>query len=319
MEAKVNNFQNNAKDSNIILTSESNEMDLSVKLSKIFSYNGHNVSFIKTSYGILLNATQMAKAFNKKPAEYLRLPSVNQLIKSMVGFSHLSENQIVTTMLGSPENGGGTWMFEDLAIDFARWLDTDFRLWCNSKIKEFLTSNLVLFQILLIRQKQPKNGLSSIVELSKRKLLLWLNIKGRSKKEWKKEIAVNTLEEKKGDIEFSESFKKVDHENMWLIRDVAKKLEQNGIIIAEKNLRLFLEEVKFMFRNGQGRWELYSDIVKNKFGVYRSYFVDKYSGERVNQQTIYMTGAGYEVTLKGIKEKCRSLFLKYGKFEDPNF
>lgn len=47
MEAKVNNFQNNAKDSNIILTSESNEMDLSVKLSKIFSYNGHNVSFIK--------------------------------------------------------------------------------------------------------------------------------------------------------------------------------------------------------------------------------------------------------------------------------
>lgn len=54
MEAKVNNFQNNAKDSNIILTSESNEMDLSVKLSKIFSYNGHNVSFIKTSYGILL-------------------------------------------------------------------------------------------------------------------------------------------------------------------------------------------------------------------------------------------------------------------------
>lgn len=143
METKVNNFQNNAKDSNIILTSESNEIDLSVKLSKIFSYNGHNVSFIKTSYGILLNATQMAKAFNKKPAEYLRLPSVNQLIKSMVGFSHLSENQIVTTMLGSPENGGGTWMFEDLAIDFARWLDTDFRLWCNLKIKEFLTSNLV--------------------------------------------------------------------------------------------------------------------------------------------------------------------------------
>lgn len=60
-------------------------------------------------------------------------------------------------------------------------------------------------------------------------------------------------------------------------------------------------------------------LLKNKFGVYRSYFVDKYSGERVNQQTIYMTGAGYEATLKGIKEKCRSLFLKYGKFEDPNF
>lgn len=37
MEAKVNNFQNNAKNSSIILTSESNEMDLSVKLSKILA------------------------------------------------------------------------------------------------------------------------------------------------------------------------------------------------------------------------------------------------------------------------------------------
>jgi len=141
----------------------------------------------------------------------------------------------------------------------------------------------------------------------------------RAQAEAERQQAIKTIEEQRPDVEFAESFKKVDHENMWLIRDVAKKLEQNGIIIAEKNLRLFLEEFKFMFRNGQGRWELYSDIVKNKFGVYRSYFVDKYSGERVNQQTIYMTGAGYEATLKGIKEKCRSLFLKYGKFEDPNF
>lgn len=141
----------------------------------------------------------------------------------------------------------------------------------------------------------------------------------RAQAEAERQQAIKTIEEQRPDVEFAESFKKVDHENMRLIRDVAKKLEQNGIIIAEKNLRLFLEEVKFMFRNGQGRWELYSDIVKNKFGVYRSYFVDKYSGERVNQQTIYMTGAGYEVTLKGIKEKCRSLFLKYGKFEGHNF
>ena len=246
-----------------------------------FSYNGHNVSFIKTSYGILLNATQMAKAFNKKPAEYLRLPSVNQLIKSMVGFSHLSENQIVTTMLGSPENGGGTWMFEDLAIDFARWLDTDFRLWCNSKIKEFLTSNLVSIPNFTDPAEAAEEWAKQYRRAQQAEAIALAEHKRAEQERMEKEIAVNTLE--------------------------------------EKNLRLFLEEVKFMFRNGQGRWELYSDIVKNKFGVYRSYFVDKYSGERVNQQTIYMTGAGYEVTLKGIKEKCRSLFLKYGKFEDPNF
>lgn len=84
----------------------------------------------------------------------------------------------------------------------------------------------------------------------------------RAQAEAERQQAIKTIEEQRPDVEFAESFKKVDHENMWLIRDVAKKLEQNGIIIAEKNLRLFLEEVKFMFRNGQGRWELYSDIVK---------------------------------------------------------
>ena len=215
MEAKVNNFQNNAKDSNIILTSESNETDLSVKLSKIFSYNGHNVSFIKTSYGILLNATQMAKAFNKKPAEYLRLPSVNQLIKSMVGFSHHSENQIVTTMLGSPENGGGTWMFEDLAIDFARWLDTDFRLWCNSKIKEFLTSNLVSIPNFTDPAEAAEEWAMQYRRAQQAEAIALAEHKRAEQERMEKEIAVNTLEEKKGDIEFSESFKKVDHENMW--------------------------------------------------------------------------------------------------------
>lgn len=39
----------------------------------------------------------------------------------------------------------------------------------------------------------------------------------------------------------------------------------------------------------------------------------------VHNHLIYMTGAGYEVTLNGIKGKCRSTFLKYSKFEDPNF
>lgn len=141
----------------------------------------------------------------------------------------------------------------------------------------------------------------------------------RSQAEAEKQQALKTIEDQRPDVEFAESFKKVDDDRMWLIRDIAKKLEQNGVIIAEKNLRSFLEEAKFMFRNGLGKWELYSNVVAKGYGVYRSYFVDKYSGERVNQQTIYMTGAGYEVTLNGIKGKFKNVFLKYGKFEGHKF
>lgn len=136
----------------------------------------------------------------------------------------------------------------------------------------------------------------------------------KSQAEAEKQQALKTIEDQRPDVEFAESFKKVDNDRMWLIRDIAKKLEQNGVIIAEKNLRSFLEEAKFMFRNGLGKWELYSNVVVKGYGVYRSYFIDKYSGDRINQQTIYMTGAGYEVTLNGIKGKLKNVFLKYGKF-----
>lgn len=92
----------------------------------------------------------------------------------------------------------------------------------------------------------------------------------KSQAEAEKQQALKTIEEHKPDVEFAESFRKVDHNNMWLIRDIAKKLEQNGVIIAEKNLRSFLEEAKFMFRNGLGKWELYSNVVAKGYGVYRS-------------------------------------------------
>lgn len=137
----------------------------------------------------------------------------------------------------------------------------------------------------------------------------------RNQIEIEKQQAIKTIEEQKSDVEFSKSFK-APGENDYLIRDVAKRLEQNGIIVADKNLRLYLEETKFMFRNGRGEWELYSNVVKKGYGTYRPYFKDEYSGDKVYRQTIYMTGSGYEVTLKAILGKFRKVFEKYGRIVD---
>lgn len=46
------------------------------------------------------------------------------------------------TDLVQVKNGGndfGTWMHEDVAIEFARWLSPAFAIWCNDRIKELLT------------------------------------------------------------------------------------------------------------------------------------------------------------------------------------
>ena len=317
MGTKVNNFQNNAKNSNIILTSESNEMEFSKEIETVSSFKNsdfvelkiividHEPYFIGSPIASFLGYTNPRKAIRDHVDEddrmIMKVPDTQGWNETFLPYTPNTKILIIN------ESGLYSLIFGS-KMDFAK----KFKKWVTSEVLPSIRKT-GSYSITPKDYPSALRALADEIDAKNRA------IAERAQAEAERQQAIKTIEEQRPDVEFAESFKKVDHENMWLIRDVAKKLEQNGIIIAEKNLRLFLEEVKFMFRNGQGRWELYSDIVKNKFGVYRSYFVDKYSGERVNQQTIYMTGAGYEATLKGIKEKCRSLFLKYGKFEDPNF
>lgn len=317
MGTKINNSQNNAKNSNIILTSESNEMEFSKEIETVSSFKNsdfvelkiividHEPYFIGSPIASFLGYTNPRKAIRDHVDEddrmIMKVPDTQGWNETFLPYTPNTKILIIN------ESGLYSLIFGS-KMDFAK----KFKKWVTSEVLPSIRKT-GSYSITPKDYPSALRALADEIDAKNRA------IAERAQAEAERQQAIKTIEEQRPDVEFAESFKKVDHENMWLIRDVAKKLEQNGIIIAEKNLRLFLEEVKFMFRNGQGRWELYSDIVKNKFGVYRSYFVDKYSGERVNQQTIYMTGAGYEATLKGIKEKCRSLFLKYGKFEDPNF
>lgn len=317
MGTKINNFQNNAKNGNIILTSESNEMEFSKEIETVSSFKNsdfvelkiividHEPYFIGSPIASFLGYTNPRKAIRDHVDEddrmIMKVPDTQGWNETFHPYTPNTKILIIN------ESGLYSLIFGS-KMDFAK----KFKKWVTSEVLPSIRKT-GSYSITPKDYPSALRALADEIDAKNRA------IAERAQAEAERQQAIKTIEEQRPDVEFAESFKKVDHENMWLIRDIAKKLEQNGVIIAEKNLRLFLEEVKFMFRNGQGKWELYSDIVKNKFGVYRSYFVDKYSGERVNQQTIYMTGAGYEATLKGIKEKCRSLFLKYGKFEDPNF
>lgn len=109
------------------------------ELTKLFSYQGNEVTFRNQEGTAFVNATEMSKYFGKLPNEYLRLPSAKELIGAIAGKSRISENQLVIVKRGSSENGGGTWLHETVALDFAQWLSVDFKLWCNDRIKELLT------------------------------------------------------------------------------------------------------------------------------------------------------------------------------------
>lgn len=111
--------------------------------SKTFSYNGNEVLFdIKDD--VMVNATQLAKIYGKRPNDYLSLPATNQLINAITRKYGIAENQLVRT-----ERGGiapGTWMHRLIVVDFCQWLDIDLKLWCTEKLDELMRYGMTATQ-----------------------------------------------------------------------------------------------------------------------------------------------------------------------------
>lgn len=130
---KIVDFSDLSNDSLVNLAS-ANETGI----SRIFNYNGNNVTF-KTDNGVVyVNATQMAKPFGKRPAKWLELPSSKEFI-SVLTDVRKSDIAMIRSDKGGI-SGGATWLHEDVAIEFSRWLSPTFSIWCNDKIKELLTT-----------------------------------------------------------------------------------------------------------------------------------------------------------------------------------
>lgn len=102
---------------------------------QIFNYNGNGVTFRKGN-SVMVNATEMAKPFGKRPNDFLSAKSTQELISSLSAKTGISATALVVVNQGG--NNQGTWLHEDLALIFAQWLSPTFYLWCNDRIKELM-------------------------------------------------------------------------------------------------------------------------------------------------------------------------------------
>lgn len=109
-----------------------------------FNYEGKNIDFKDQQGSVMVNATQMGKLFGKRPNDWLRLQSTDEFLKALKDSqnadmrSGLFENEkpLFETINGG--NNRGTWMHEDVALEFSRWLHPKFAIWTNKHIKELL-------------------------------------------------------------------------------------------------------------------------------------------------------------------------------------
>ena len=119
-----------------------------MKLNK-FSYEGKTITFEFKDGVRMVNATEMAKPFNKRVNDFLRLSSTQtfvSVLSEQYGDSLNVDNQTVTENILRVSKGGlrpdlkGTWMCEILALKFAAWLSAPFEIWVYERIKEILTN-----------------------------------------------------------------------------------------------------------------------------------------------------------------------------------
>ena len=111
---------------------------------KTVNFDGISVSFTENGY---LNATMIAKHYGKRVQNYLKSERTQDYLRALD--EHLSEapktasqNSLVIVKKGnSQEFEQGTWLHPKLAIDFARWLNPRFAVWCDMQIEQMLMSS----------------------------------------------------------------------------------------------------------------------------------------------------------------------------------
>lgn len=112
---------------------------------KVIEYQQqHSVSFDLSGGELMVNATQMALPFGKKPNEFVRLRSTQEYLDALESVTGIPRNTLIQTFRGnSQKKPQGTWVHKLLAVRFAQWLSPHFAVWVDKQIEELLTKGKV--------------------------------------------------------------------------------------------------------------------------------------------------------------------------------
>lgn len=100
-----------------------------------FDYEGSPIAFSQGE-NVMVNATQMAKKFGKKVIDWTKTQQANDFLQELSEVKKITSADLVQVRRGGEPQAQGTWMHEDVAMEFARWLSPKFAIWCNDRIKE---------------------------------------------------------------------------------------------------------------------------------------------------------------------------------------
>lgn len=210
--------------------------------NQIFQYNGSPITFQKGS-SVMVNATEMAKPFGKLAKDWLSNKSTKEFLSTLSSVRTIPLTDLVEIKQGGNKEQG-TWMHEDVALEFARWLSPAFAIWCNDRIKELLQYGMTATQPTL---EQMINNPDLVISLATQL---------KSEREEKQKIVLENQslkelnESQRPAVIFTESVK-ISNTNI-LISDLAKLITQNGHKIGEIRLYEWMVDNGYLIR--RKRW-----------------------------------------------------------------
>ncbi len=132
--------------------------------TKICIFNDTPITFaLSKDNGMMINATEMAKAFEEDVQHFTRLEGTKKFIEACLktpdlGFLGIeNEDDLIISRQKS-----GTFMHRVLAIKFAAWLDPVFEVWVYSTIERLLFGKFVEREISLEKTIVLKNEMDKL-------------------------------------------------------------------------------------------------------------------------------------------------------------
>jgi len=104
-----------------------------------FEFEQKLIEFETVNGNVMVNATQMAKIFDKRVDNFTRIDTTQTFIESCLKNANQRFISVKTEDdLFISKQKSGTWMHRILALKFAAWLNPDFELWVYSTIDHIL-------------------------------------------------------------------------------------------------------------------------------------------------------------------------------------
>lgn len=245
-------------------------------LTTIMYYDDTPINFAK-GRDVMVNATDMAKPFgdSKRPKNWLALNSTKEFLRVLSKGRNLPLADFVKVAKGGASPG--TWMHEDVTLEFARWLSPEFAIWCNDRIKELLTMGMTATPPTLEQM------------INDPELVIGLATKLKKQREENDQL-ITKIEADAPRVLFSKAVE--TSKRSCLVSELAKILKQNGVEIGQNRLFEWLRSNGYLCQKGAQRNQPTQKSMEMGLFEIKQTTITKPDGSTLVSTTTKVTGKG---------------------------